>query len=107
MTGKKFVDHPAPLLAKFEEIVMPSARHNVEFGSRNTLRKQRGVGGRIDHILAAVNDERWRFDGGQEVPGVMPFACKVMEPLRIGRERMKSSFTHPLEIVRMRRNPGG
>ena len=85
---------------------MSSARHNVKFRARNTFRKQVGIGRRIDHILATVNDERWRFDGGQEVPGIVPFAGKVMEPLRIGRDRMKRLFTHPLQILRMRRNPG-
>lgn len=47
---------------------MPSARNNVEFRPWNVLGQQIGVGGRIHDILAAMNDERWRFDGRQEVP---------------------------------------
>lgn len=59
---------------------MPPSLDDGEFRTQNTSGQQVGVRRGEPLIVAAMHDQGGGLNGGQEIPGVVPFHCLKKKP---------------------------
>src|SRR5258707_1048700 len=104
MMCQKYLDNTAGLLAKLEQIAVPPTLNESQFRAWNAFGQQMCVGGGVQLILAAMDDQGGSFDGGQAFPGVVPFAGLEVEYPRVLRDGR--SLKKGLNIFQVGRDPG-
>lgn len=101
MAGEEVEHNAAGLVLELDEVTVAAALDDVEFGTRDALGEERCVGRGVHLVVAAVDDESGRGDGGEQLPGVVAFAGHVVEFLGEFRDGIGEAGADRLDVFRV------
>lgn len=106
VAGEEVEDDATGFVLEFDEVAMAAALDDVQFRPGDAFGQERGVGGGVDLIVAAVDHESWGGDCGEQVPGVVALAGEVVEFLGEFGDGVGKACPDGLDVVGPRLREG-